>query len=81
MTGKSSTCSPQKLTSEEHEARAMLMGLWYDKATHTYCDETFERMDIDADTLKVVSMDELIERHLAAKAAIHDKQTNDKRRA
>lgn len=80
MAEKSFSSSSQKLTPKEHEARAMLMGLWYDKTTHTYCDETFEFMDIDADTLEIVSMDELIKRKLAAKAVIHGKQANDKRR-
>jgi hypothetical protein len=42
----------ERLSDIEHDARAMLLGRWYEKRTHTYA--VAGQLHIDADTLETV---------------------------
>lgn len=52
-----------KLTAEEHHARAMLMGRWYASRVHSYFNKNKTPMHIDADTLEPISNKDAGKRH------------------
>lgn len=55
--------SSVKLTSDEHRARAMLLGRWYADKSHTYFKRGDAHPHIDADTLEPLKGGKVYERY------------------
>ena len=60
------------MTEDEHRARAMLLGMYYDHQVHCYIELTGQTRHFDAETLEEISFDATVKRQM-----IYDARSKD----